>query len=281
MQQTTRKFEREQVSFKILIRWQESTGTVRSAPYTARDISAAGAGLAGSVRIPVGQDVQLETGRQGIPKGAVVRYCLETRQEILVGLEFNEAARLAAQGEEEPDYYEILQLSPNAEMETINRVYRIMAGRFHPDNAETGDIDKFLLLSQAFGVLGDPEKRAAYDTQRTGHSHRAVPLFQAKEFLDDKVGEANRRLGVLCLLYAQRRRNPDHPSLSLLELEEMMAYPREYLQFTLWYLKQKEFIDRDQGSHFTLTALGVDFVEEHTPSNPGLHKLLTQARRGA
>ena len=31
-----------------------------------------------------------------------------------------------------PDYYEFLQISPNAEQATIHRVYRFLAGRFHP-----------------------------------------------------------------------------------------------------------------------------------------------------
>ena len=37
------------------------------------------------------------------------------------------------------DYYELLQISPNAEPETIHRVYRLLAQRFHPDNGQTGD----------------------------------------------------------------------------------------------------------------------------------------------
>ena len=39
----------------------------------------------------------------------------------------------------EMDYYEILQVSDSAEPETINRVYRIFAQRYHPDNQETGN----------------------------------------------------------------------------------------------------------------------------------------------
>ena len=37
------------------------------------------------------------------------------------------------------DYYEILQISPNAEPETVHRVFRLLAQRCHPDNAETGN----------------------------------------------------------------------------------------------------------------------------------------------
>ena len=52
------------------------------------------------------------------------------------------------------DYYEILQISPNAEAETIHRVFRILAARFHPDNPETGDSGKFIRLAKAYEVLG-------------------------------------------------------------------------------------------------------------------------------
>ncbi len=41
--------------------------------------------------------------------------------------------------EEFADYYEVLELSPAAETETIHRVYRLLAARYHPDNAQTGD----------------------------------------------------------------------------------------------------------------------------------------------
>ena len=37
------------------------------------------------------------------------------------------------------DYYDVLQVSPSAEPDTIHRVYRLLAQRFHPDNKETGN----------------------------------------------------------------------------------------------------------------------------------------------
>jgi DnaJ-class molecular chaperone len=36
-----------------------------------------------------------------------------------------------------PDYYEALQISVNAEPDTVHRVFRLLAQRFHPDNHET------------------------------------------------------------------------------------------------------------------------------------------------
>src|SRR5678815_710261 len=61
------------------------------------------------------------------------------------------------------DYYELLQISPNAEPETIHRVYRLLAPRYHPDNPETGDARKFRQLHEAYTTLTDPVKRAQFD----------------------------------------------------------------------------------------------------------------------
>ena len=61
------------------------------------------------------------------------------------------------------DYYEILQISPNAEPETVHRVFRLLAQRYHPDNAETGNEAQFRVLNEAYRVLSDPEQRARYD----------------------------------------------------------------------------------------------------------------------
>ena len=63
----------------------------------------------------------------------------------------------------EADYYEVLQISPNAEPETVHRVYRLLAQRFHPDNSESGSDARFRELTAAYEVLSDPERRAKYD----------------------------------------------------------------------------------------------------------------------
>src|SRR5439155_7553588 len=61
------------------------------------------------------------------------------------------------------DHYEVLQISPNAEPDTIHRVYRLLAQRFHPDNKQTGSDGRFRMISDAYNVLSDPAKRAKYD----------------------------------------------------------------------------------------------------------------------
>jgi len=61
------------------------------------------------------------------------------------------------------DFYEILQIRPRADLENIERVYRLLAKRYHPDNKETGNANKFDVLTKAFRALSDPQRRAGYD----------------------------------------------------------------------------------------------------------------------
>ena len=79
--------------------------------------------------------------------------------------------------------------------------------------------------------------------------------------MDNIDGELNRRLAVLALLYIKRRMNPYTPEVSLAEVESRMGFPRDYLVFTTWYLRNKGYITRADNSDFALTAEGVDFVE--------------------
>src|SRR6188768_1228715 len=67
------------------------------------------------------------------------------------------------------DYYEVLEVQRNANGDEIKKSYRKLAVKFHPDK-NPGDKEaeeKFKELGEAYDVLSDPEKRAAYD--RFGH----------------------------------------------------------------------------------------------------------------
>jgi curved DNA-binding protein len=173
------------------------------------------------------------------------------------------------------DYYELMQISPNAELPTIQRVYRMLAARYHPDNPETGDTDKFVQLQKAYQVLSDPGERAAYDSALSQQSGKPLPVFETKEFVVGIDAEANRRLGVLCLLYNRRKSSPESPGLSILDMEAKMALPREYLEFTIWYLKEKELVRRDEStSEILISAKGIDFAEQNLQSNRIVYKLL-------
>jgi DnaJ domain len=173
------------------------------------------------------------------------------------------------------DYYELMQISRTADPDTIHRVFRFLAARLHPDNPVTGDAEKFSLLKNAYDTLSDQDRRNAYDVECETCVPQPPPLSTAVDFMDSLQGELNRRLAVLAVLYYRRRHNPQTPEVSLSEIEKRMGFPRDYLEFTVWYLVKKGYITRADNSDFTLTVAGVDFVETQRGNIPVLNKMLT------
>lgn len=173
------------------------------------------------------------------------------------------------------DYYEFLQISPNADYETIHRVYHFLATRLHPDNPTSGDAEKFNVLRSAYDILSDPTRRASYDLARENEVQHFIPLSSTIDFMDQMDGELNRRLALMAVLYYRRRSNPWKPEVPLVEVEKRMGFPRDYLDFTTWYLERKGYVKKADNSDFTITADGVDFVESERCQLPILNKLLT------
>ena len=162
------------------------------------------------------------------------------------------------------DWYETLQISPNADTDTIQRVFRLLAQKYHPDNQDTGDAEHFRRLHEAYVVLNDPEKRAQYDVHHES-LRRARWRFVAAgaPAENDCEMEQQMRLVALEILYNRRRTDPSNPGVSNLDLVDLTGRPREHLEFTLWYLVQRKLVVRDDQSSMTITADGVDYLEQN------------------
>lgn len=83
------------------------------------------------------------------------------------------------------DYYETLGVARGADAEDIKRAYRKMARKFHPDvSKEKNAEEKFKNAREAYEVLKDPEKRAAYDqlgrNYRSGQQFRPPPEWEQR-----------------------------------------------------------------------------------------------------
>jgi curved DNA-binding protein CbpA len=162
------------------------------------------------------------------------------------------------------DHYETLQISANAEPETIHRVYRLLAQRLHPDNKETGNAARFRELAEAYEVLSDPERRAQYNIVHQQFVRDRWKVAESAEAADvDYRAEQITRLTLLELLYTRRRTEPRQPSLSMLDVEALIGRPREHLEFSIWFLTQKRLIQKGDDSGLTITADGAEYLENN------------------
>lgn len=138
------------------------------------------------------------------------------------------------------DYYKILGVERDATQDQIKRSYRKLARKYHPDaNDDPGADRKFKDLGEAYEVMKDPEKRAAYDelgaNWQAGQDFRPPPNWDAgfeysggfsqanadqfSDFFESLFGQAYTRQGGG--RYADfRARGEDHHAKVVIELED-------------------------------------------------------------
>jgi len=85
------------------------------------------------------------------------------------------------------DYYQILQVQPQASSEEIHRAYRALAMQYHPDRNPTAEASATMTaINEAYSVLADPSLRRSYDQERGGGGVFDIAgpiLSSAKEIL--------------------------------------------------------------------------------------------------
>lgn len=81
------------------------------------------------------------------------------------------------------DYYKIMGVARDASADDVKRAYRRLARKYHPDVSKEKDAEeRFKEIGEAYEVLRDPEKRAAYDalgTRKPGEDFRPPPGWEA------------------------------------------------------------------------------------------------------
>jgi curved DNA-binding protein CbpA len=175
---------------------------------------------------------------------------------------------------ETSDYYELLQISPRADQDTIQRVYRHLAKRFHPDNIETGDTLRFKQLVEAFQILSNPEERAKYDLRYAQMREARWRIFNQETALNGLAADRRLRTALLQILYTACRNDASRPGVGEIELERLLECPEEHMKFHIWYLKENGWIRRTDGGTLAITASGVDLVLDlGGPRRSGVHLL--------
>ncbi|MDW8001731.1 MAG: DnaJ domain-containing protein [Deltaproteobacteria bacterium] len=86
------------------------------------------------------------------------------------------------------DYYEILNVSRNADEKTIKEAYRKLALKYHPDRNQNDPraLDKMKEINEAYAVLSDPKKREKYDLLRKEFGDRAYDYFR-KDYSEEDI----------------------------------------------------------------------------------------------
>jgi len=176
------------------------------------------------------------------------------------------------------DYYEALQISPHADSETIQRVYRMLAQRYHPDNSDSGSEETFRLVLAAYRVLSDPETRAAYDAKHKREHEIRWQIFEKPAETIGIAEEKRIRMGILSALYKMRQRQPEKPEMNLRDIENLLGCPREHLEFSFWYLRGKGFIERADNSKMRITPDGVDETERFSGHDPRPNPRMIEGR---
>src|SRR5215210_6896015 len=120
------------------------------------------------------------------------------------------------------DHYECLQVSPRADRDTIERVFRHLAKRYHPDNRDSGNTDVFSRIVEAYRVLGDPEQRARYDIAHEQMKAAHWRIFDQETTRSEIVADARIRDAILALLYVARRNDCMNPGIGAIELERTL-----------------------------------------------------------
>ncbi|HEX5645072.1 MAG TPA: DnaJ domain-containing protein [Erythrobacter sp.] len=167
-------------------------------------------------------------------------------------------------GREFIDYYAVLQVSPSADAKILEKAYRHFAQMYHPDHAKTADIEKFQAVIEAYNVLRNAEKRAAYDTLYKSEKKRNFHSFARNEetWIDeqDALSDEEMHQKMLFYLYKKRREYPDDPGVIGYHIQQIIGCSEESFDFHVWYLKSKGFINVTEHGTLAITVEGVDHV---------------------
>ena len=173
-----------------------------------------------------------------------------------------------------PDLYEILEVSSTASQDTIERMFRYLAQRYHPDR-DTGDADRFDQVAHAYRTLKDAKSRAAYDTCHKTNLDYHWSLVEEAGDNDSFHSDSLIQERLLSVLYTKRKRDPLEPGLGPVQLGSLIGCPHEMLEFHLWYLRDKGWIERTETGAMAITGDGVDrSLQLHQPVET--RKLITE-----
>jgi hypothetical protein len=178
----------------------------------------------------------------------------------------------------EISYYELLQVDRDAHPTIIRYAYRFLAAMYHPDNGESGDAEKFRIITEAWRTLSDEGKRAAYDMSLGAKEVKAAapsaqgggPSGDPSQFGKDSLpkipktglswNEIELRLAILQILLGQRKKRPQTGGATAKMMMDILSIDNvAEMEFALWYLRETNLIEMGDRM-FMISWRGVDYI---------------------
>lgn len=180
------------------------------------------------------------------------------------------------------DYYIILQVDPTCSPKELEAAYRHLAKTYHPDHIDTADVTKFNQVIEAYRTLRNPDQRAEYDLVYAANKKDNWFKFTAGNSLDvdekSVIDDAEAHARILVFLYKKRRENARSAGIAGFYVQQMLDCSEEIIDFHLWYLKEKGFIEITEQGALAITIQGIDHVIATSRNTQAEKLLITQSR---
>ena len=162
------------------------------------------------------------------------------------------------------DYYDLLSLDLSASVELVEASVRILLQRYGQDNKETGDAEKLDVVKKAYMVLSDRQNRAQYDRDYKQRRPAEGTAANAVVTPETVRAEIRKRFGIVKVLYEQMMKDQHGAALNAIALSHGVGVPIERLQFSLWFLKEKGLLIRNDKGDYCITVDGAEWLEKHS-----------------
>jgi hypothetical protein len=181
----------------------------------------------------------------------------------------------------ELNFYELLQVDRDAHPTIIRYAYRFLAAMYHPDNSESGNAEKFRIITEAWRTLSDDGKRAAYDMSLGAKVSAAPPpgapgvttgantdnfgKFSLPKIPKTGISydETELRLAILQILLSQRKKKPlsgGATAKMVMDILDINDIP--VIEFSFWYLREKGLVEMGERV-FMISVRGVDYIVDY------------------
>ena len=102
---------------------------------------------------------------------------------------------------DELNYYELLEISPNASLEVIKAAYKAQSKKYHPDNNESGNQEMMKKLNEAYDTLTNPLKKSEYDNKIKYAKHSQISNENAEVEMEEKPSLLIKIFGLIYILF--------------------------------------------------------------------------------